>query len=303
MSWYIRPDEIIAEIRKTYPSEKLTGPPRPIAPRVTFSNEHLYGALIYVYGEGFKGQYLRHAYFDRSGVRYWMIEYGWVSLYGKLADGKILPVVMLGIPTRFIYEYKPREFKNFILEEIPMGYMECMERQLVNIERVMAGEDPVIVVDKYDLLVGNGRATPAEVIERIKEQQGLIEALQKTLWEYEKSIADYKTNLSILQARLAKYQELITAYESKLARLSAEVTGIQQELIRLREETLVRGVMAETSEEVKSRLRSLVDELTDIVKEISAWTASIRESITPATPPSGKVEEKPEEESPGGEES
>ena len=138
MSWYIRPEEIIAEIRKRYPTEKVIGPPeRPIAPRVTFANEYLYGVLIYVYGEGVKGQYLRHGYFDRDGKRYWAIEYGWVSLYGRTTDGKILPLVMLGVPTRFVFEYKPRDFTGFKLEEVPLGYIECLESQMINIDRVM----------------------------------------------------------------------------------------------------------------------------------------------------------------------
>jgi len=277
LSWYIRPDEIIAEIRKRYPTEKVIGPPsRPIAPRVTFANEYLYGVLIYVYGEGVKGQYLRHGYFDREGQRYWAIEYGWVSLYGKMEDGKIIPLVMLGVPTRFVFEYKPKDFKGFVLEEVPLGYLECLERQMINVDRVMRGEDPVLIIDKYDLLRGNGAPVPSEFIDRIIEQQQLIETLQRTLWEYEKAINDYKTNIAVLQARVAKLQELITGYETRLVKLATEVTGIQQELIRLREEILVRGTEAEALEETRRRLRDLADELTDITKDIADWVTSLK---------------------------
>jgi len=280
MSWYIRPEEIIAEIRKRYPTEKVIGPPeRPIAPRVTFANEYLYGVLIYVYGEGVKGQYLRHGYFDREGQRYWAIEYGWVSLYGRTTDGKILPLVMLGVPTRFVFEYKPKDFTGFKLEEVPLGYLECLERQMINIDRVMRGEDPVLIIDKYDLLRGNGAPVPSEFIDRIIEQQKLIETLQKTLWEYEKAINDYKTNISILQARVAKLQELITSYESRLIKLTTEVTSIQQELIRLREEILVRGAEAESLEETRRRLRDLADDLTEIVKDIADWVTSLKRTL------------------------
>ena len=280
MSWYIKPDEIIAEIRKRYPTEKVIGSPqRPIAPRVTFANEYLYGVLIYVYGEGVEGQYLRHGYFDREGQRYWAIEYGWVSLYGKMEDGKIIPLVMLGVPTRFVFEYKPKDLKGFVLEEVTLGYLECLERQMINVDRVMRGEDPVLIIDKYDLLRGNGTPVPSEFIDRIIEQQQLIETLQRTLWEYEKAINDYKTNIAVLQARVAKLQELITSYETRLVKLATEVTGIQQELIRLREEILVRGTEAEALEEARRRLRDLADELTDITKDVADWVTSLKRSL------------------------
>ena len=280
MSWYIRPEEIIAEIRKRYPTEKVIGPPeRPVAPRVTFANEYLYGVLIYVYGEGMKGQYLRHGYFDREGQRYWAIEYGWVSLYGRTQDGKVLPLVMLGVPTRFVFEYRPRDFVGFTLEEVPLGYLEALESQMINLDRVMRGEDPVLIIDRYDLLRGSGAPVPSEFIDRIVEQQQLIETLQRSLWEYEKAINDYKTNIAILQARVAKLQELITGYESRLVKLATEVTGIQQELIRLREEILVRGAEAEALEETRRRLRDLADDLTEIVKDIADWVTSLKRTL------------------------
>lgn len=280
MSWYIRPEEIIAEIRKHYPTEKVIGPPeRPIAPRVTFANEYLYGVLIYVYGEGVKGQYLRHGYFDRDGKRYWAIEYGWVSLYGRTADGKILPLVMLGVPTRFVFMYKPRDFTGFKLEEVPLGYMECLERQMINIDRVMRGEDPVLIIDKYDLLRGNGAPVPSEFIDRIIEQQTLIETLQRTLWEYEKAINDYKTNIAMLETRNAKLQELVRGYEERLIKLATEVTSIQQELIRLREEVLVRSTEAESLEETRRRLRDLVDEISEMVRDVAGWASELKRAV------------------------
>jgi len=277
MSWYIRPDEIIAEIRKRYPTEKVLEGQRPIAPRVTLSNEYLYGVLIYVYGEGIKGQYLRHGYFDRDGKRYWGIEYGWVSLYGRTTDGKILPLVMLGVPTRLIFDYKPKDFVNFKLEEVPLGYLECLEAQMINIDRVMRGDDPVLIVDKYDLIRSN--AVPSEFIDRIMEQQNLIETLQRTLWEYEKSISDYKTNVMILEARNAKLMELMRDYEERLVKLSTEVTSVQQELIRLREEIIVRGAEAESLEESRRKLRNLIDELTDMVKDVAEWSSELKRVI------------------------
>jgi len=280
VSWYVSPDEIIAEIRKRYPTEKVTEPPgRPIAPRVTFSNEYLYGAVIYVYGEGVKGQYLRHGYFDREGRRYWAIEYGWVSLYGRLTDGKILPLVLLGMPTRIVFEYKPREFTGFKLEEVPLGYLECLESQMINVDRVMRGEDPILIIDKYNLLRGSDGAVPTEFVSRVIEQQTLIETLQRTLWEYEKAISDYKTNVMMLEARNAKLQETLRGYEERLVKLATEVTGIQQELIRLREEMVVRGAEAESLEEARKRLRNLVDEITDMVNDVASWASELKRAV------------------------
>ncbi|RLF04439.1 MAG: hypothetical protein DRJ60_07080 [Thermoprotei archaeon] len=280
MSWYISPDEIISGIRKRYPTEKLIGPPqRPIAPRVTYANENLYGVMIYIYGEGIKGQYLRHGYFDREGKRYWAIEYGWVTLYGRMYDGKILPLVVLGVPTRFVFQHKPAEFVGFTLEEVPLGYLECLERQMINVDRVMRGEDPVLIIDKYDLLRGDGAPVPSEFIDRMIEQHKLIATLQNTLWEYEKAIKDYKTTIAMLQARVAKLQELTNSYESRLIKLGTEVTGVQQELIRLREEVLVRGAEAESLEEARRKLRDIMDDLTEIVEDIAGWVSTLKRTV------------------------
>ena len=280
MTAYVRPEEIIAEIRKRYPTEKLVGelPQRPVAPRVTFANEYLYSVPIYVYGEGVKGQYLRHGYFDREGRRYWAIEYGWVTLYGRTAGGRVLPLVVLGVPTRFVFEYKPREFVGFRLEEVPLGYLECLESQMVNVDRVMRGEDPILIIDKYDLLRG-GASVPSEFIDKVVEQQKMIETLQRALCEYEKAIGDFKTNIRMLEARNAKLQELLRWHEERVVKLSTEVTGIQQELVRLREELLVRSAESESLEESRRRLRDMLDDIAGILKDIAGWVSELKRSV------------------------
>lgn len=276
----IRPDEIIAEIRKHFPfAERIAEPRRAVMPRVVSTNEYLYGVPIYVYGEGIKGQYLRHSFVDREGQRYWLIEYGWATVYGETVDGIILPLVVLGVPTRFVFEYKPAEFKKFKLEEVPVGYMECLERQMLNLDRVMRGEDPILIIDRYDLLRDKKGPVPSEFIDRIVEQQRLIETLQKTLWEYEKTINDYKTNIEILRARVAKLQEVLTEYESRLVKLSTEVTGVQKQLISLREELVVRGAETEALTEARRKLRDLVDQLSDIVGDVAEWITILKRSI------------------------
>ena len=289
MTAYVRPEEIIAEIRKRYPTEKLVGElsQRPVAPRVTFANEYLYSVPIYVYGEGVKGQYLRHGYFDREGRRYWAIEYGWVTLYGRTASGRVLPLVVLGVPTRFVFEYKPREFVGFRLEEVPLGYLECLESQMVNVDRVMRGEDPILIIDKYDLLRG-GASVPSEFIDKVVEQQKMIETLQRALCEYEKAIGDFKTNIRMLEARNAKLQELLRWHEERVVKLSTEVTGIQQELVRLREELLVRSAESESLEESRRRLRDMLDDIAGILKDIAGWVSELKRSVEMKKPEVGK---------------
>ena len=272
----LRPEDIIAEIRKAFPTERVTTLPRPEIPRVTAVNENLYGVPIYVYGEGFRGQYLRHGYIDRMGVRYWAIETGRVTIYGELHDGRILPLVVLGQPTHFVYEFKPRDFRRFFREEVPTGYLECQERQIINLDRAMRAEDPVIIVDKYDLLRS---ATPSEFIERVKEYHSIIEALQRSLWEHEKVLADYRTNVSMLSARVAKLQELVAWSEERVVKLATEVTGIQTELIRLREEIRVRGVEAEAFEETQRRLRDIIDRVSGLVRDLVEWGELFKRAI------------------------
>ena len=281
MSWYIRPEEIVAEIRKHYPTEKVMGPPaRPEAPRVSLAHEYLYGAVIYVYGEGVKGQYLRHGYFEREGRRYWGIEYGWVSLYGITRDGKPIPLVMLGMPTRLVFEYKPREFRSFRLEEVPMGYLECLESQIINLERVMRGEDPIMIIDKYDLLRSpDGKPVPSELIDRVIDMQKIIEAQQKAISEYEKVIRDYKANIAMLQARNAKLLELLRYYEERNVKLATEIISIQQELVRLREEVIVKSAEAETLEKTKRRLLDIIDRITDLLRGATERVSEVEKAI------------------------
>jgi len=272
----LRPEEIIAEIRKAFPTERVTTLPRPEIPRVTAVNENLYGVPVYVYGEGFRGQYLRHGYIDRMGVRYWAIETGRVTIYGELRDGRALPLVVLGQPTHFVYEFKPRDFRRFFREEVPIGYLECQERQIINLDRAMRAEDPVIIVDKYDLLRS---ATPSEFIERVKEYNSIIEALQRSLWEHEKVLADYRSNVSMLSARVAKLQELLAWSEERVVKLATEVTGIQTELLRLREEIRVRGAEAEALEETQRRLRDIIDRVSGLVRDLVEWGEAFKKAI------------------------
>ncbi len=275
----LRPEEIIAELRRAFPTEHLLRPSqRPEPMRMAVGNEHLYGVVIYVYGEGIKGQYLRHMYVDRMGQRYWGIEYGWTSLYGYLEKHNAwIPLVVLGVPTRLVFQFKPQDFTNFKLEEIPIGYLECREDQLINLDRVMEGKDPVLIVDKYDIL--RSKPIPSELMEKVIEQTKMIEAQQRTIWEYEKIIEDYKVQTRMLQARNAKLLELLRSYESMLVKAVTEVTSIQQELIRLREELVVRVTEAENLEQARTKLMSTIDMLGDVVGKILESVSQLQKKV------------------------
>jgi len=274
---YVRPEDIIAEIRKGFPTEKITALERPEAPRIAAVNENLYGVPVYVYGEGFRGQYLRHAYIDRMGVRYWAIETGRVSVYGELRDGRLVPLVVMGLPTLYVFELKPKDFVNFVREEVPVGYIECQERQMINLDRVMRAEDPVLVIDKYDLL--RMPTTPTEYLERMKELVSMVESLQRALWESEKAVMDYRANVNMLTARIAKLQELHVWFEERTVKLASEVTSIQSDLLRLREEIKTRGVETEAMEETTRRLRDLVDRVSGLLTDLVAWGEEFRRAL------------------------
>lgn len=281
----ITADEIVAELRKVLPVQRINVRQVAGIPRAyLMTHDYLYGVPIFVYGEGYKGQYLRHATYERDGKRHWVIEYGRTVLYGMLKETQdIIPLIVLGIPTHFVFTYRPNEFERFLLEEVKLGSIDVPEERIINLNRVMSGKDPVLIIDKYDLL-----RVDEEEVDRIKELHDMIEQLQSALFEYERSVREYQTNIRILQTRIAKYQELIADYERRLAKLAAEVTAVQAELIRLRDEMVVRSVEQESCEEAMKRLRDIVDSINEVLKEVIASVSTMR--VAAATQASEKSE-------------
>jgi len=242
--------------------------------------ENLYGVPIYVYREGFRGQYIRHDYFYREGERYWGIEVGIVEMYGRLKKPmwvRDLPLVIMGAPTRFARELRPEQFEDFILEVVPTGYLEVRETQMINLESCMQARDPILIVDKYNLL-GEKAVQPSELVERLIEYQRIIEQQQRAIWEYEKAVREAEATRSIWQAEVAKARELSRALESRLARLTAEVTGIQGELTRLRAELGARAAEIEAAEKIESYLKSVQDALQEVIEEAKEVIGAIREA-------------------------
>jgi hypothetical protein len=264
----------LEELRKVVPLEKLGEALAPEIRKSMVFTPTLYGIPIVVYGEGFMGQYLRHAYMQVMGARFWLIEFGTATVYGELRDGTYVPLLVLRMPTVYVYEYKPEDFERFFVVEDVKGYIDVLERHIVNLDRVMQGKDPVMIIDRYEIL---RERTPDEFVKKTVEQQELIERMQRALWEYEKSVNDYRANVMMLQARVAKLQEQLVWYQERLTKAVLEIQSLQQELVRLRDEVFVRGVEAEALERGRRRLVDVVDRLSHIAEMLTTWRETVVE--------------------------
>jgi hypothetical protein len=280
--------KLLDELKRSIPLEKLGEALAPEIRKSMVFTPALYGVPIIVYGEGFIGQFLRHAYMQVMGVRYWLIEFGTTTLYGELKDGTYVPLLVFRMPTIYVYEYRPEDFERFFVVEDVKGYIDVLERQIINLDRVMQGKDPVMIIDRYDLLKDK---TPDEFIEKVKEQQELIMRMQRALWEYEKAVNDYRANTMMLQARVAKLQEQLVWYQDRLTKAVIELQTLQQELIRLRDEVFVRGIEAEVLESGRKRLIDVIDRVSRLAEMLVAWREEVAELEAAKAP---KPEEKKE---------
>jgi hypothetical protein len=279
----------LEELRRVVPLEKLGEALAPEIRKSMVFTPALYGIPIVVYGEGFLGQYLRHAYMHVMGVRYWLIEFGTATIYGELRDGTYVPLLVLRMPTIYVYEYKPEDFERFFVVEDVKGYIDVLESSIVNLDRVMQGRDPVMIIDRYSVLRDK---TPDEFINKVKEQQELIMRMQRALWEYEKAVNDYSANAMMLQARVAKLQEQLVWYQDRLTKAVIEMQSLQQELVRLRDEVFVRGVEAEALESGRKRLVDVIDRMGRLAEMLAAWREEVVELEAAAKAP--KPEERKE---------
>jgi chromosome segregation ATPase len=114
--------------------------------------------------------------------------------------------------------------------------------------------------------------------------------MQRALWEYEKSVNDYRANTVMLQARVSKLQEQLVWYQERLTKAVLEIQSLQQELVRLRDEVFVRGVEAEALERGRRRLVDVVDRLSHIAEVLTTWRETAVELEAAAKVP--KPEEK-----------
>lgn len=325
MAAIINPREVEEAIARALapPVAVLQRPPA--FPKYAGANEYFYGVPIFVFGEGIRGQYIRHGYVDREGIRYWLIEYGVVNIYGILSSkrfgkGLSVPLVMMGLPTHYARMMRPEDFENFILEEVVTGYMEVEERRILNLDRVARGYDPIMIVDLYGVFTSPA-STPSELIDRIVEASRAVEVLQRAVWEYEKNAQLMETNLRMAQAEVNALRALMEDFKFRFEKLASENTQIYSELVRLREELRVRGREVAAGTETVDSLIALTNRIVELVGEVvEASSKSLDEARTayeralalqremvrraqveaaappsPPPPPAGRAEEEEEE--------
>jgi len=276
--YLIHPEELLYELRRAYPRPEARPRPRYV-PYVTFANENLYGALVYVIGEGLRGQYLRHEYFTRGGERWWAIRVGYTTTYGVLkGEGVAVPLVVLGLPTHYAFQYRLEDFSEFWKEEVPTGYVEVQESHILNLGPASRGEDPILLIDKYRIWRREGLTSPEEIIAELVERERIIEQLQRTVWEYERHTRELEANARMARAESAKLRELLVELRNRLESLAAQVTGMQLELVRLHEELRVRAGEVEAGTVTGRALMDVVHSLGRLLEELKEHVRLIAEA-------------------------
>lgn len=265
----LNPDEIIQDLRRSFIIRNSS------SVDVISTQKVLYGVPIYVIGEGLRGQYLNHYYVERE-ERYWIITYGWTTLYGVTDENVIIPLLVLGFPTIYIdliREGRIRLTSTFVIER-ELGTIECKEKNIVNLSRVMQQKEAILVLDPHNLL-----PAPPERYDEIIELQDQIRKLEEALFNYERKLRDYQTQVNILQHRNQQLLLLTTEYRDRITKLATEITSLQHEIQRLRSELSVRVEEVETSEEVRRRLTAIIDTLTETITKFSETVNTIISSL------------------------
>lgn len=257
----ISEEDVLRMIRRLIPSDRATFPEARHYPTTVYANERLFGVPVWDCGEGFKGLYLRHSYYDiNPKERVWQIECGYVIIYGEV-DGMYYPLFANGFPTQYLFTFSPDVYDGFYAEGMrTMEVVEVKESQILNLDRVMQLKDSILIIDRHGILLKPDMATlPSNIIDQLVEKNNIIEAQARAIWEYQKRIFDYETNVNILRAENIKNYELLSQYSAKFSKLSIEMSNLQKELIRLRDELTVSMKTAESLEELKTKLIDSID--------------------------------------------
>jgi len=217
--------------------------------------EPLYGVPVYVIGEGYVGQLRRFYYIRGLDDRRWIIETcPQIIIYGRKGD-LIFPVVVMGLPTI----YATRKFDYYLIEETrPIRTVECNERDIINLERVMKLEDPVLLIDKYGLYKNR---VPQNYWLKYIELQNMVANLQKTVYDLEHDRSELITALQMRESENAVLRDLIENLRNQLTKLRSEVMNYYTEYIRLKQEVRLQSEIADTLESMFSRLESMLHRL------------------------------------------
>lgn len=330
----LTPEDVLKIIRRNQPTERIVDVERRLTPSTILANERLFGVPVFAFGEGYKGQYLRHSYYDVTPTeRVWQIEVGYVNIYGEI-KGKVYPLFANGFPTSYVFSYSPDEFETFYSEPIrPIDVVQVKESQIINLDRVTTLKDAVLIIDRYDLLrvtasrklpegvvqaiktllkepfvslLGDeekkyleyllrmqaGITLPSDIIDQLVEKNALIESLQRAVWEYQRRISDYETNMNIYRSENTKFYDLLSRYAHDFSRIGVEMTNAQREIIRLRDELQISMAEAKSLEDARKKLSNAIqiaNELVDELNKLNATAKSITDVIVNTTTQLGQV--------------
>ncbi|RLE84956.1 MAG: hypothetical protein DRJ67_09690 [Thermoprotei archaeon] len=235
----------------------------------------LYGVPVYLIGGGYAGQLRRFYYMRHDGGRLWVLECArYISIYGRRGD-MLVPVVLCGFPT----QYAGREYEAYYIEERgPFRTVECDERDIVNLERVERGEDPILIIDRHGLY---RRGVPQDWWAKYVELQEMVRHLQETVYDLERDRSELLTNLRMREAEIQVLREEIERLRMQHTKLRAEVGSWYIEYLRLKSEVKVQQEVADLLEEMFRRLAARI-------RELGALLAGAKEAAP-------KVEERGEE--------
>jgi|GEM_PF-2271231 len=322
----ISPEQVMNLLNRFLPpSERALFPEARKYPTTVYANERLFGVPVYIYGEGTKGSYLRHSYYDVApNERIWQIECGSPVIYGKIGD-VFYPLFANGMPTIFVFKFKPEEYEGFYAEGMKTTeIIEVKESQITNLDRVMQLKDSILVIDRHNLLfttparklpegikkiierlllppfsllltdeerkwaeyllhLNANIILPSDIIDQLIEKNKIIETLNRAIWEFQRRIMDYETNVNIMRSENTKIYELLSYYGHKFSQLGVEVTNMQKEMIRLRDELTISMKEAESLEDAKKRLINAIDvanSITESMQKLAIFSRDVADTIS-----------------------
>jgi len=276
----------------------------------------LFGLPIIVPGEKpcFKGQYVTHTVYDgEDGSRRWIIKTGLFSIMAVFIerDTRVYyPFSELGVLTataptilewiRRGHDDYGRRFAGYfeVVGNFDVDMVECKEDDILYLDRIMSGELPLIIIDKYNILRSQ---TPSEFFEEYASLQFAYRELVRQKAEYERRIRRLELQVA---TREAEYRVI----KQDLDELSDIISTLLRENERLREELSKRDIRdrfkyakIEVYESMIHSLQRTIAELSIILDRIASMKEKVEKmtptpTVAPVPPPKPeKKEEKKEE--------
>lgn len=281
--------ERLEELKKlagpTIPSEPLVLPRAVITPTAgqapTYSQNVLFGKLVYVVGEGVKGAYISHKVTrGYEGARYWVITYGVVTVFGR-RDSIDYPLYVNGQPSSLVLAWPPTYFtEGFWVHTKAVGTITVREADIKNLEEVLEGRSTVLILDPHGLMGQN--LAPLEAVNKIAQLQADLERLARTAYEYEQEVLSYKSMVSELQARVAKYQELYGELTKRVAKYAQEVLDLEVSLSAIRNEV---AALRRESDNFDQLVQETLDKLGSVIQRVKEIGEEIAQAPQQAQPP------------------